>query len=93
MELTAFYDAAASADMLTEVMVAGDTVMCEFRAPDESVLDGLALSTEYAIRYPASRLTNLTTGQTVVIAGEHYQVREVRALADGGECRATLTKL
>ena len=93
MELTAFYDAAASAGMLTEVMVAGDTVMCEFRAPDESLLDGLALSTDYAIRYPASRLPNLTAGETVVIVGDHYQVREVRALAEGGEHRATLTKL
>ncbi|MBX2807849.1 MAG: hypothetical protein KTR20_04380 [Cellvibrionaceae bacterium] len=93
MELTAFYDAATSAGMLTEVMVAGNTVMCEFRAPDESVLDGLALSTDYAIRYPVSRLPNLLTGETVVIAGKHYLVREVRALADGTERRATLTKL
>ncbi len=93
MELTTFYDAAASAGMLTEVIVAGEPVMCEFRAPDESVLDGLVLSTEYAIRYPASRLPSLATGDTVVIAGESYQVREVRALADGSERRATLTKL
>ena len=93
MELTDFYDAAASTDMLTEVMVAGDTVMCEFRAPDESLLDGLALSTDYAIRYPVPRLPNLAAGETVVIAGDHYQVREVRALVDGSERRATLTKI
>ena len=93
MELNDFYDAAASAGMLTEVIVAGDTVLCEFRAPDESLLDGLALSTDYAIRYPASHLPNLAAGETVAIAGEHYQVREVRALGDGSERRATLTKL
>jgi len=93
MELTAFYDVATSAGMLTEVMVAGNAVMCEFRAPDELLLDGLALSTDYAIRYPASRLPNLAAGETVVIAGDHYQVREVRALADGNERRATLTKI
>jgi hypothetical protein len=93
MDLTEFYDAAASAGMLTEVSVAGNTLMCEFRAPDESVLDGLVLATDYAIRYPASRLPSLAVGETVVIAGDSYQVREVRALADGGERRATLTKL
>ena len=93
MELTTFYDAAASAGMLTEVIVAGESVMCEFRAPEESVLDGLALSTDYAIRYPASRLPNLATGEMVVIAGDSYRVREVRALADGSERRATLTKV
>jgi hypothetical protein len=93
MELTEFYDAAASAGMLTEVIVTGESVMCGFRAPDESVLDGLALSTDYAIRYPTSRLPNLAAGETVVIAGDSYQVREVRALADGSERRATLTKI
>jgi hypothetical protein len=93
MELTTFYDAAASAGMLTEVIVAGEPVMCDFRAPDESVLDGLVLSTDYAIRYPASHLPSLAAGESVVIAGDSYQVREVRALADGSERRATLTKL
>ena len=93
MEVTELYDAAASAGMLTEVIVAGEPVMCEFRAPDESVLDGLALSTDYAIRYPASRLPSLAAGETVVIAGDSYRVREVRALADGSERRATLAKL
>ena len=93
MELTTFYDAAASAGMLTEVIVAGERVMCDFRAPDESVLDGLVLSTDYTIRYPASRLPSLAAGESVVIAGDSYQVREVRALADGSERRATLTKL
>jgi hypothetical protein len=93
MDVTTFYDAAASAGMLTEVIVAGEPVMCEFRAPDESVLDGLALSTDYAIRYPASRLPSLAAGESVVIAGDRYRVREVRALADGSERRATLTKL
>ncbi len=93
MEVTDFYDAAAAAGLLTEVIAGGVPVMCEFRAPDASVLDGLALSTDYAIRFPTSRLPALAAGDSVVIAGDSYQVREVRSLADGSERRATLTRL
>ena len=93
MDLESLYDAASAAGLLTEVIVGGAAVMAEFRAPDEPVLDGLALSTEYAIRYPASRLPDLAPGDTVQIAGHAYQVREVHALGDGTEHRATLTRL
>ena len=92
MEVTDFYDAAAAAGLLNEVIVGGVPVLCGFRAPDASVLDGLALSTDYAIRYPTSRLPVLAAGDTLVIAGANYQVREIRAVADGSERRATLTK-
>ncbi len=92
IDVTDLYDAAAAAGLLTEVIVGGVPVLCEFRAPDASVLDGLALSTDYAIRYPVSRLPALAAGDTVEIAGDSYQVREVRALGDGSERRATLTK-
>lgn len=93
VDLESLYDAATAAGLLTEVIVGGAAVMAEFRAPDEPVLDGLALSTEYAIRYPASRLPDLAAGDTVQIAGRAYQVREVHALGEGTEHRATLTRL
>lgn len=47
----AIYDAAISAGLLYEVTFNGVVVMCEFRAPDESLLDGLVLSTDFNIRY------------------------------------------
>lgn len=93
MDITDLYAAAANAGLLTEVTVGGETVLCEFRAPDESLLDNLVLSTEYRIRYPTVQLPNLTASDTVVIATQTYQVREVRALDDGSERQATLTKL
>ncbi len=93
VDLESLYDAATAAGLLTEVIVGSAAVMAEFRAPDEPVLDGLALSTEYAIRYPASRLPALAAGDTVQIGGNTYQVREVHALGDGIERRATLTRL
>jgi hypothetical protein len=74
------------------VTVAGVTVHCAFRAPDETVLDGFALSRDYQIDYPAAWLT-LAAGDTVEVAGNTYQVRDVRAIGDGTERRASLSQL
>lgn len=64
-----------------------------FFAPDNTALDGLTLNTDYAITYPALAFVGLAAGQTVEVGGVAYQVRDVRALADGSEMRATLTRL
>lgn len=64
-----------------------------FSAPDDTVLDGLTLNTDYAITYPASVFVGLAVRDTVVIDGVTYQVRDVRGLADGSEMRAKLTGL
>lgn len=92
MNVTDLYEAAARNDLLTSITVGAVTVQCAFRAPDEVVLDGLALSRDYHIEYPTVWLT-LTIGNFVNIAGEAYKVREVRQLRDGSESRATLSKL
>jgi hypothetical protein len=86
------YDAAARAGLLTPVKVGALIVECGFRAPDETVLDGLALSRDYEIEFPTGRLL-LSTGDTVEIAGQPYRVREVMALRDGAESRAKLSRL
>ena len=65
----------------------------EFRAPDETILDGLGVSTDYGIRYPASRLAGLAQGDTLEIGGVLYRVRDVRAVGDGSEHRASLARL
>jgi hypothetical protein len=76
--------------LLTAVTVAGSTVHCAFPRPDETVLDGFALSRDYQIDYPASWLT-LGAGDTVEVAGNPYQVRDVRPIGDGTERRASLS--
>jgi hypothetical protein len=86
------YDAAERAGLLTPVVVGTTTVHCAFRAPDETVLDGLALARDFELEYAASR-AHLTPGDVVTIAGKSYRVREVRALGDGRECRARLARL
>jgi hypothetical protein len=87
-----FYEAAQRSGLLTAVLAGGSTVHCAFRAPDEPVLDGFALSRDYQIDYPASWLT-LAPGDTLGIAGMTYQVRDVRAIGDGAERRASLSQL
>ena len=92
MDVVTLYDAARNAGLLTQVSFAGVTVHCAFRAPDETVLDGFALSRDYQIDYPATWLT-LAVGDTVEVAGNSYQVRDVRAIGDGTERRASLSQL
>ena len=87
-----FYESARNAGLLTAVTVAGNPVHCAFRAPDETVLDGFALSRDYQLDYPVAWLT-LAPGDTVEIAGVSYQVRDLRAIGDGSERRAFLSQL
>lgn len=91
MSVEDLYDAAQACGFLTPVHVGATVTWCGFRAPDDTVLDGLALSRDYVIEYPASRL-QLSPGDTVSIEGAAYTVREVRALRDGSETRALLSK-
>ena len=95
MDVTTLYEAARNAGLLTPVTVAGSpvnqTVHCAFRAPDETVLDGFALSRDYQLDDPAAWLT-LAVGDTVEVAGSSYQVRDVRAIGDGSERRAFLSQ-
>jgi hypothetical protein len=92
VSLTDLYAAAGRAGLLTSAVIGGSEVLVDFRAPDAEVLDGLGLSSDYAIRYPASDVM-LDSGHELVIGGVTYRVREVRTVGDGSECRATLMRL
>mgnify|MGYP001347549534 CR=1 FL=1 len=90
--LTDLYAAAGRAGLLTPALIGSTEMWVDFRCPDAEVLDGLGLSADYAIRYPASDVM-LDSGHELVIGGVTYRVREVRAVGDGSECRATLMRL
>lgn len=92
MNVTDLYEAAARNQLLTPITVGSVTIQCAFRAPDETVLDGLALSRDYHIEYPTVWLT-LAIGDLVEIEGQSYKVREVRQIRDGRESVASLSKL
>lgn len=85
------YDAAARAGLLTPVRVGTTSVQAAFRAPDETVLDGLSLSRDYEIEYPTAWLS-LAAGDAVEIGGERFRVREVRQVRDGSESVAKLAR-
>jgi hypothetical protein len=64
-----------------------------FSAPDETVFDGLASITDHQMSYPASVFMGLAPRDTVEIGSVIYQVRDIRAVGDGSEMRAKLTRL
>ena len=64
-----------------------------FSAPDDTLFDGLASATDYQMSYPASAFVGLAVRDAVSIGGVIYQVRDIRAVADGSEIRAKLTRL
>ena len=88
-----FYDAAGRSGLLVDAEIDGQTIAVDFRSPDETILDGLALSADYTIRFPASALPALAAGDTVSIAGNTYRVRDIRSIGDGSERRASLSRL
>ena len=67
------YAAAGRAGLLASATIGGAEVLVDFRAPDVEVLDGLGLSSDYAIRYPADEVI-LDTGHELVIGGATYRV-------------------
>ena len=92
MRVEDLYDAAASAGLTTAVKVGAVTEQTALRAPDATVLDGLALSRDSTIEYPTSRLS-LSPGSMVEIDGVSYRVRAVRQLRDGSESAADLSRI
>ena len=88
----ALYEAARRAGLLVEAEVGGLHVWVDFCAPDEAVLEGLALSADYTLRFPASTLPTLAVGEIVTVRGASYRVRDLRAIGDGSERRAALTR-
>jgi hypothetical protein len=87
------YRAARRSKFLVTVQFNGQSVAVGFTAPDESVLDGLVRSTAYTIRYPTSELPALAPGHTLTIEGIAYTVRDVRAVGDGTERIASLSRV
>ena len=57
------------------------------------MFDGLASTTDHQMSYPASVLKGLAPRDTVEIDGVIYQVRSTRAVGDGSEMRAQLTRV
>jgi hypothetical protein len=93
------YESAANAGLLKECLwhpsdgSPSQTHQVGFAAPEDSLLDGLTLSTEYVMTYPVSAFAGLAAREAVEIGGTTFQVRDIRAVGDGTEIRAKLTRL
>ena len=70
----ALYEAARRAGLLVEAEVGGLCVWVDFRATDEAVLEGLALSADYTLRFPASALPTLAVGEIVTVRGVGFRL-------------------
>jgi hypothetical protein len=97
--LQALYASAANAGLLKECRwqpsdgSPSQTHQVGFSAPDDTVFDGLAATTDHQMSYPTSVFKGLAPRDTVEIDGVIYQVRSTRAVGDGSEMRAQLTKV
>jgi len=95
----ALYEAAANAGLLkTCVWHPSDggpprTNPVGLAAPDETLMDGLTSSTEYLMSYPSLIFEGLRAGERVEVDGTVFKVRDVKAVGDGSERRARLTRL
>lgn len=69
------------------------STMVGVQAPDVTVLDQLAVGTDTTITFPTTALPGLTRGEVVEVDGVSYRVRDLRAVGDGSEIRASLTRL
>jgi hypothetical protein len=92
------YESAASAGLLKRcVWLQNHATPLEhfvgLRAPDDSVLENLTRSKETTISYPVTIFIGLRAGETVELEGQRFQVREIKAVGDGAELRARLTRL
>lgn len=93
LSIELLYAAADSAGLLKPAVFGAQEVMVDFRAPDEDVLSGMGVSRDYSIRYPLTWMVDLVAGSKITVSGQAYRVREVTAIGDGSECRATLTRM
>ena len=64
-----------------------------FTAPDNTLLDGLAVGTDFEMAFPASVFTGIAVRDGVEIGGVMFQVRDLRAVGDGSERRARLSRV
>ena len=93
------YESAANAGLLKDCLWRpsdGTTAQLHpvgFAAPDDTMFDGLASTTDHQMSYPASVFLGLVPREAVEIDGEIYQVRSTRAVGDGSEMRAQLTRV
>jgi len=63
-----------------------------FEQPDEIVVDGLVMTTDYELTVKTSELGSLIFDDTISIDGDNYKVRQSRKIDDGKFSKIMLSK-
>ena len=61
--------------------------------PDDVLMGGMVVSTDYRLTVPADALPGLDSQQTIAVGGVAYSVRHVRAADDGAFVHVFLSKI
>ena len=79
-------------DFADEVIYDNDTYIGQLDQPDEVIVDGRILTTEYELLVKTSDFSTIVFEKTIQVNGESYSVRTMMNIDDGKFSKIMLSK-
>ena len=79
-------------DFAEEVIYDNDTYIGQLDQPDEVIVDGRILTTEYELLVKTSDFSTVVFDKTIQVNGEEYSVRTMMKIDDGKFSKIMLSK-
>ena len=79
-------------DFSDEVIYDNDTYLGQLDQPDEVIVDGRILTTEYELLVKTSDFSTIVFDKTIQVNGEEYSVRTMMKIDDGKFSKIMLSK-
>ena len=79
-------------DFSDEVIYDNDTYVGQLDQPDEVIVDGRILTTEYELLVKTSDFSTVVFDKTIQVNGEEYSVRTMMKIDDGKFSKIMLSK-
>ena len=79
-------------DFADEVIYDNDTYIGQLDQPDEVIVDGRILTTEYELLVKTSDFSTIVFDKTIQVNGEEYSVRTMMKIDDGKFSKIMLSK-
>ena len=79
-------------DFADEVIYDNDTYIGQLDQPDEVIVDGRILTTEYELLVKTSDFSTIVFDKTIQVNGEEYSVRTIMKIDDGKFSKIMLSK-
>ncbi len=79
-------------DFADEVIYDNDTYVGQLDQPDEVIVDGRILTTEYELLVKTSDFSTVVFDKTIQVNGEEYSVRTMMKIDDGKFSKIMLSK-